>query len=297
MSELSSHTKLMNTIICLSTRSHRFYTPVLYENHYELETIECSFNKIDGDIIDADIVLKNPELKNLFIMECKAGGLEKDQAERYSTLNKNDIVNANITTLGGEFTFEIAYLTDSENKEKLIKGINENSLNFPIIFLDNDKLKLACNSINCSTLHDLFSNNGGITVPKNPPLMYYPFGKDDSDAHILSCIGPVLMQIRGQEFDVEDLLLKTHRIYEYFSDAAVKSLKGRLGKLINDLKKGDLNEFFDQPKSKPYSLKDFGPKRFQKKLEQFIEKSNQNPLKETQLLLGKFGNLGENNGL
>ncbi len=288
MNELSSHTKLMNTIICLSTRSYRYCNPVLYENHYELETIECSFNMVNGGLIDADIILKNPQLNNLFILECKAGGLEKEQAIRYASLAHDDITNANITTLSGNFSHEITYLTDAENKDKLVLGMSENSLSFPVISQNRNKLFLVCNSIKCSTLNKLFTENGGVSIPENPPLIYYPFGKDDSDAHILNCIGPVLIQLRGQGFTVEDILFKTHRIYEHISDNAIKGLKGRLGKLINDLSKGEMNEFFNIPQSKPYSLKDFGPKGFQKKLESYIEKSNQNALKETQLSLERF---------
>ena len=288
MNELSSHTKLMNTVICLSTKSYRYCTPVLYVNHYELETIECSFNMIAGGLIDADIILKNPQLNNLFILECKAGGLEKEQAKRYASLVHKDITNANITTLSGNFSHEITYLTDAENKDKLILGISENSLNFPVIYQNKDKLSLASNSIKCPTLNKLFTDNGGVVIPENPPLIYYPFGKDDSDAHILNCIGPVLIQLRGQEFTVEDILFKTHRIYEHISDNAIKGLKGRLGKLIYDLARGEMNEFFNIPQSKPYSLKDFGPKGFQKKLESYIEKSNQSAMKETQLSLEGF---------
>ena len=73
MNELSSHTKLMNTVICLSTKSYRYCTPVLYVNHYELETIECSFNMIAGGLIDADIILKNPRSEERRVgKECRS---------------------------------------------------------------------------------------------------------------------------------------------------------------------------------------------------------------------------------
>jgi hypothetical protein len=296
MSELSSHTKLMNTIICLSTKSSsRYCTPILYQNHYELETIECTFNKINGDLIDIDIILKNPELNNLVFVECKAGGLENSQAQRYSSLTKEDIVNASITTLGGDFSFEITYLTDAENKDKLVQGISESSLNFPVIFQNGNTISLAHNSISCQTLHNLFTNNGGIIVPENPPLTYYPFGKDDSDAHILGVIGPALMKLRGQEFDVVDILSETHNIdTNYLSETAIKSLKTRVGKLISQMSKGDMSEFFSiSTSSKQFALRDLKLKRFQTKLEKYIEKSDQRPLKETQLSLGNFTEKGD----
>ncbi len=288
MSELSNHTKLMNTVICLSTKSYRYCQPVLYENHYELESIEFSFNKIDGGLIDTDIILKNPELNKMLIVECKSGALEKEQADRYKGLSKEDIVNANITTLNSDLDFQITYLTDSENKDKLIKSIIEHSADFPIILNDGKKLSLAHNSIKCKALYKLLTENGGISIPENPPLTYYPFGVDDSEAHLLNCIGPVLIKLLGQEFNVEEVLFSTHRIYEHISDKGIKTLKGRIGKILTNLSKSELNEFFDVPSSKQFSLKNVSPRKFQNRLNKYIAEVDQNPLTEKQLELSSF---------
>lgn len=81
MMQLSSHTRLMNLIINISRRN-RIGNPVLYENNYELDSIEMEFNKMDGNKISADLVLKNAVLNRLLFIECKDGGLKIDQADR-----------------------------------------------------------------------------------------------------------------------------------------------------------------------------------------------------------------------
>lgn len=270
MKGLSNHTKLMNIIICL-TQKNRSCEPVLFNNHYFLESIELSFNKKNGEIIHTDLALINPKINNLVFIECKDGGLELDQANRYASLETDDIINACVTTLSEKFSHEVVYI-GCENKEtKLVDNLRDNSFKFPVLIIDNEKIRLKHNNFNCHTLNGIFSNNGGVDIPEPSPVFYYPFGKDDSDAWILSRIGPVLMGLRGEEFDVEDVLKQIHQLYDYIDNTSLKDLKGRIGKLITKISKGEFNEFFDLPTNKKYKLKQFGVVKFQNKLNKYVE--------------------------
>ena len=273
MRELSNHTKLMNLILCLSQKN-RSCEPVLFNKHYIVETIELDFNKQNGEKINADISLKNPQTNNLLFVECKDGGLELDQAKRYASLDKLDIVTAGVTSLVGDFKHETAYVTSKESKDKLIEGIKKSSLKFPVIAAGDERLKLEQNSFNCPILQEIFSGKG-IQLPKDIPVFYYPFSKDDSDAHILSFIGPVLIKHRGQEFDEEDILRSTHNLYEFIDLSSQKSLKSRIGILLNRLAKGDLNNFFDLPSKGKYKLKEFAVKRFNRILNESVSKADE----------------------
>jgi hypothetical protein len=287
MSELSEHTKLMNYILYLASKN-RFCKPVLYDNHYILESIEVKFNKQNGDSIHADVSLKNPEKHNLLFIECKDGSLVDDQAERYHTLNRDDIVNAGITTLSGAFNHEVAYVTTVEKKDKLIFGIKNKSYNFPIIASDEKKMRLEYNSFSCPVLQKLFSEKGGVDLPVPPPVFYYPFGSNDSDAFILASIAPVLIRFRGQEFDVEELLKEKHQLYDYIGDASLKELKRRVGTLLSALSSGDLNEFFDLPSKKDFKLKEFGFKKFQTALEHCVSNADKKVPIDKQKSLSEF---------
>ena len=195
MKGLSNHTKLMNMIICLSNKN-RHCTPELFNNHYILESIELSFNKLNGKTIHADVCLINPKLNNFILLECKDGGLEIDQAKRYATLDQKDIINACVSPLSGNFTHEVVYLGCENKGDKLIDAIKYNSFNFPILISDEDKIKLTHNDFDCQILQQIFTKNGGVDLPNPFSTFFYPFGADDSNAYILSCISNVLIGFR-----------------------------------------------------------------------------------------------------
>ncbi len=273
MSVLSNHTKLMNIILCLANRN-RDCEPVLFNNHYIVETIELNFNKQNGEKINADLSLINPEVNNLLILECKDGGLELDQANRYSTLTQTDIINAGVTTLSGNFNYEVGYVGTENKKVKLTGDVVTNSFIFPVLICNENKIKLEHNSFNCPVLQAIFSQTDGVNIPNPAPVMYYPFGNDDSDAYILSRIGPVLIQLRGQEFDVETVLKNTHQLFGYIDLPSLKSLKGRVGAILHNVSKNELNEFFDLPARDKFKLKNFPETKFQRKLHECIAKAD-----------------------
>lgn len=271
MKGLSNHTKLMNIIICLSNKN-RHCTPELFNNHYILESIELSFNKLNGNTIHADVCLINPKSNNFILLECKDGGLEIDQAKRYATLDQKDIINACVSTLNGNFAHEVVYLGSDNKANKLINAIKLNSFDFPILVSDETKIKLRHNNFNCQILQNIFTQNGGVDLPNPVPTFFYPFGKDDSNAYILRCISPVLIGFRGTEFDVEDVIKPIHKLYEYIDDSSLNELKRKVARLLFDVSKNDLNDFFDLPTNKKFKLKDIGVKRFQTALEKCISK-------------------------
>ena len=288
MSELSDHTKLMNIFICLANKN-RVCTPVLFNNHYTIETIELQFNKQDSRKIHSDIALINPQVNNLLLLECKDGRLQNDQCERYKTLNQKDIVTAGITTLSGNFTFEVSYAGTQEKKDVLIQDIKNNTCNFPVLICDDYKVKLEHNNFNCKVLQNIFSTNGGIDIPNPVPLFYYPFGTDDSEAHILSWIGPTLIKLRGQCFNIDDILKATHQCFNYIDNESLGNIKSRLFNILKKISKNDMNEFFDLPPSDAqFKLKDFGVKKFQTSINNCVNKSDKEVSKETQKAMSEY---------
>jgi hypothetical protein len=273
MSELSNHTKLMNSILCLASKN-RYCVPVLFNNHYIVETIELQFNKMDGRQIHADIALINPSVNNLLLLECKDGRLQNDQCDRYKTLIKDDIKNAGATTLSGGYTFEVAYVGTEEKKNDLIQDMTNNSCNFPVLVSDDKTIQIGHNKFNCSILQQLFDSNG-VTLPKPISIFYYPFGADDSEAHILSWIGPTLIKFRDSSFDLDDILKETHNLFNYISDESLGEIKSRLAKILMKISRGKMNNFFGvAPKGKTFRLTAFGIRRFQNALNECISESD-----------------------
>jgi hypothetical protein len=270
--QLSNHTRLMNIIINLSIHS-KICDPVLFNNNYKLNTIELEFNKIDGSKISIDLLLENKMLNRLLFLECKDGGLEIHQANKYMTLSNSDILTAKITDLSGEIGYEIVYIGTKDKKDKLIRDIQSGNYEFPVIIENDSIINLEYNKFSCDSLQSIF--DGGINITRYS-IEYYPFGKDDSDAYILSRLWPVLVQyaFSGAEFDVEDLLNATHRCYKFIDKPSVKELKGRIANILKNLSKGYLNDYFAYPSKKGFKLKSRAAKSFGEKLKKYIEKSD-----------------------
>ena len=288
MKGLSNHTKMMNIIFCLCNKNRRC-NPVLYNNHYYVETIEPQFNKIDDKRIHADISLINPKINNIVFIECKDGRLQNDQAERYHTLTQQDIKNAWATNLSGDFTHEIAYVCSEEKKDQLIEDMKTSSYNFPVVVPNELKIKLEFNAFKCKKLQEIFTLNEGVDVPTPLPIFYYPFGADDSDSYILSWIGTTLIKFIDSEFNIEDVLKATHNLYDYINDVSLGKIKARVYTLIKKASQNELNEFFDLPsKGKQFKLKNFGIKKFQRVLNDYISKSDKKKITFKQKEIGEF---------
>jgi hypothetical protein len=243
----------------------------MYEHNYELDTIEIRFKrKSDGREIAADILLKNSQLNSLLFIECKDGGLDLDQANRYNTLTDSDILTSQITNLVGDIKHEIAYIGSKQKKDKLITDIKFSSLKFPILINEESKITLEYNKFVCPTLEEIFSNEVSI---KNYSLNYYPFGVNDSDEYILSIITPTLMKFMGmqKEFSPEDILNETHSIFNYIGTLTINELKRKIGILLSNLSKKELNKFFEMPTTKTnFKLKSKGSIGLRKEIEKYI---------------------------
>ena len=152
-------------------------------------------------------------------------------------------------------------------------------------------MKLEHNSFKCEILQRIFTVNGGVDLPNPTPVFYYPFGCYDSDSHILSNIIPVLLQFRGKEFNVEDILKVTHnKLFDYMDQSFIDSLKGRVGNLLRSFSENpSLHQFFDLPTPKnKFKLKEFGIKRFQTATTAYLSKADKEAPSQKQTTLKKF---------
>jgi hypothetical protein len=136
-------------------------------------------------------------------------------------------------------------------------------------------MNLECNRFGCELLQSIFTKSDGVKITRFSNE-YYPFGKDDSDAYILSWLWPVLVKyaVSGVEFNVEDLLTETHRSYDLIDNSSINELKGRIGNILNELSKGALNDFFAFPSKKRFKLKARGAIGFGNKLRKYIERAD-----------------------
>jgi hypothetical protein len=223
-------------------------------------------------MISADLLIRNSRLNRLLFCECKDGGLELDQANRYSTLTDEDI-NVMIAAPREDLEHEVTYLGTDDKADKLINGIKANEFKFPVLVYKDSKVLLEHNHFKCSTLERIFGHEQGVKI-KNYSMTYYPFGVDDSNIYILHKLIPTLLRFMGmdEEFNAEDLLRDTHSsIFNYMSNPSSDELKGKISRILKEASTNEsLSKYFDKGLDKTFKLKRYGQVGFKKALEKYI---------------------------
>jgi len=243
MRKLSNSTRLMNVFIGLSLPNPH-YEPVLYNQGYQLESIEPHFVNTNGDLINPDLQYKSHEDKNLVFIECKLGAIEHEQALKYKNLTKTDIIQSNISSLDmSNSQFEIIYCCDETSKDKLTKGDDLHSYGFSILCCNDNNISIERNRIKGNKLKTILSNQ--INIPDKIPTSFYPFGPDDKKSHIAMSIFQSLLRLSGEgkeEIGVDDILRDSHPLYDTIHTTGKNKLKEIVGKILDDL---DQNDFKD----------------------------------------------------
>jgi len=249
MRELCEHTVLMNVMIGLVNK-HSTYPSTLSDKGYQLECICPSFLNNEGKEVNPDIIFKSHAENNLFIVECKTGTLQKEQATVSKNLTKDEIQQQHITTLTGEFTLDKTLVCTEKNLSKVDAKNREWNLNFPIVCKYNSNNIKKSNSIkfNSAVLESIFLN--GINLPNNIPTVYYQFSPEDPDEYILMHILPAIMKLsltlHKDHFTLDELLKETHLLYDYLDKKEQVKLRGKVGSLLSELERSELKEFLNK---------------------------------------------------
>jgi len=226
----------MNVIICL-TRKSRDLPSSLYTQGYQLEYIGPKFTNRAGEEIHPDLSIKGHSESTLLLVDCKSGGLKPLQALRYSKLVPEDIVSAGVTSLDSKgLIVDVTFAGTAKAAPKLLEAESKGNYGLPIVIFNQILLqKLGPGKFKNPNLEGLFSK--GIVFSKKCPTGFYPFSPDDSRAHILTEIAPVLFEMhrKESEFSEEDLLKAAHPFYDNFDDVERNQLKGRLGSILSEI--------------------------------------------------------------
>jgi hypothetical protein len=251
MSGLSDHTRLINAIICLTRKNTDLPSP-LFEKGYQLECIGLSFTNLMGNTINPDLSIKGDSDKVLLLVDCKSGGLEQDQAQRYASLSPADIVSQNVTTLDSVgLQLEIMFVGSGKNEKKLLDGENKTKCAIPVVILKNTMVLVmqGPNHFKNGILNEIFGK--GIQFNHAIPTGFYPFSADDSPSYILTEISPILLQmhLKESEFSEDEILRESHQYYDYLDKKERDALRARIGFILNAIKKDqDFRFVFDRQK-------------------------------------------------
>lgn len=246
MKGLSSNTELMNVVIAL-TQKNCYFPSVLYEVGYQLESIEPHFIGSNGNLINPDLQIKSHADKNLIFVECKSGGVEHQQAINFKNVQKQDIVNNNITSLDmSNCDFEFIFCCRHSNKDKVIQADDKENYGFTII---------SCNETDITNERDKskgqkFKSIFPIKIPNSKPTEYYPYGPDDRIEYVSLSVFQSLMHLMGENEITVDMILKdSHKLYDSIDPKGKDKLKSMVGKVMNDLEQNQLRDYITRLKN------------------------------------------------
>lgn len=297
MNNSSNSTLLINCLIGLSTKSPDFPYP-LWENGFQIETIEPRILLSDGSHANPDIQFKKNDDALLFF-ECKDGYCGKDQLERYKKLTIDDINRQHTTSLTEQnLVFDLAYFASKQKEEKIIPSVEKDGNPFPILILEEFAIKLNPKSSNFNNLilNNIFKE---ITLTVPVPRNYIPFMVDDNDKTILCALLQHFVINPDYQFTLDKLIEDLFQpLIHHFSPQAIIDLKGRLSKLLKTLMSREDFMTTIVLHNKIYHIKTTQPKKFMKNCQKMIVEMEDEILKEekeekkeeriSQLTLGDF---------
>ena len=214
MYNLSEHTTQVNGWISL-TKSRQEFSQTLEDHGYECDFMEKEL-ETGGGISVPDVVLTSKDENHSIVVECKKGGVEKDQHSRYKRLERNSDSLLRASRFNGsldraKFASETCYsaFADLSGNSILRKG-GTSFVHFQKttsgILLDN-LLKFKS-----PTVRTAFPIN--MDPDEQIPVEYYPFDieQDDDYSEFVSALVQALIvtAIQGGTLNVEEVMEEAH---------------------------------------------------------------------------------------
>ena len=232
----------MNYIIGMC-KKHRDWIRVLADLGYDPHLIEKNIRTSTGEKIKPDIIVTSAQLIHSLVFDVKGGiTVEKDQIDRYATLDKTDLYRwvgtENPLFTIQSFQFDLC-ISDLEQNHLLIAAAVKN---VPIITFGSERI-VKSGRFQKAELNNQFREPISL-VGKIPPLLYYPFSEDDQPAYIAPFVIQGLLSIaikknRGgpsvfdQNLITNEQILKV--VFNPIFGALASEHQGRLKEIIRDV--------------------------------------------------------------
>lgn len=269
MSASPRSTLLINCLIALGTKTPDFPHP-LWDHGFQLETIDPKILLATSKVAKPDVQFKKHD-NHLVFFECKDGGCEKDQLERYKSMTVDDIQRGHVTSLSSaSLAFDLAYFGTEEKEVKLLRSIEKDLNTFPIIILYRDAIRLkGANRFRLDLLNDLFDE---IQFDTPVPQSFVLFTPNDDDCTIATALIQHFAHRAGHTLSVEELVKDIFRsIIDFLPPEAIDELKGRIGRILSQMRRRKEMADYITFEDGKYLVKEKGLKAFKTACERAIE--------------------------
>jgi hypothetical protein len=241
-------------------KNHKEWITILSDLGYQVELVEQRVRTATDKISHPDVVARSNNLAHFLVCDCKGGiTIEEDQINRYSTLTPQSFVNFT-DPFQREFTLDVC-ITDIEENHFFIAP---QAKGFPILTFGKNNL-FKTGSFKQKDLELAFKD------PKNieglsPPLSYYPFSIEDTNAYIAPYVirGLVVIATKnakgGASFADENVITQDeiiaqvfNSVYEALSTSIRRQLKDKirmvLSWVLKDARMRETLELIEHPES------------------------------------------------
>ncbi len=203
---------------------------------YKVHWIEFNFQNSKGKTVKPEIIITSDTLQNTVMLESKSGGnIEKEQYERYSDVNADDLRQRAFVKAKCVTCIDISYVVPEEAADKASGAFDSLDIKCPLIEVKADCLKLKKNKFSRVELNSVF--NTGISVNyEEIPCHFIPFDNETPSWIVAEKITPILLSFLFDNksfFTVEEILEKIIPMWEQLSDEAKRELKQSVSKVLD----------------------------------------------------------------
>ena len=213
---------------------------------YAVKWIELDFTNSSGEKVKPDIILTSPRLKNTLVFEWKSGAsLDKGQLLRYSQLTGQDLIQRAFVDKDSVESFDIVYLCLEENKENILRSIQETGYNFPILTVSENAIQLSSNHFGEQVLDSIFNPGLGIKFSR-VPTNFVPLDIESKNWEIAERFIPVLIKYMSQnqtQFSLTSVCKDLIEFWDSLGPATRKQLKGKINTVVQLASEGQFSSF------------------------------------------------------
>ena len=234
----NNHTRLMNKFIGLCAGSVGWPSP-LGGLGYEVNLIEKEVTTDSARKVVPDMIACSQSLVHAIVVECKSrSSIDPAQDEKYREARAANI--AKVVSIDKErLTHTVSYVAHNDRYESLRRGTS-----LPFIVFGDDYVE-GRGDLKREEL-DRALQKTGMHNKWVEPTLYYPFSHDEATSVIvLHAINGLISCIKNRDaefkFDLGDegtvvaILKRTHVYYNRISSKHRRELKGRVGKVLNQI--------------------------------------------------------------
>lgn len=248
---------LVNIIASMSLNIPN-YPRIFYEAGYRIEYFEKEFyinkngNKIE---VKFDIVINNVDNNKSLHFECKGGGIQKEQLEKYSNIKQEDVV-----LIGGvssnnpsKHSFQVGYVVNSNKMTDIVPELEK--FQFAALLCSGNPTIISKGNLELidfkdKNLSELFSD------PIDYPEYVYEIfriGATTPDKKIILLITTSLISCslrKKDDFTLDEICSEVFAtestfFYNNVGNQEQKSIRKRINRLLNKMAMYELSEYFD----------------------------------------------------